>query len=259
MPFHDLVDIVGGDVPVPDRVRIDDHRAAMLAVVQAPGLVGADSIREPARLERRLELLVQLLAPLLRAGASWMAGPAVVQADEDVLREGRAHWGTPVPSSFASVERKALAGSGPRAISKSSPASSLPWSTDGSPAMARSVSRRGALAASATASPPSASDGARAATARFISSALVQTTHASMWVARAAPHRRASDSPGSSDAWSRTASAPAARDSWIWNSSSRRSARRSGTVPAFAIEARRARSAWGSSATTASAATSASS
>ena len=52
MPLHDLVDVREGDVPVPDSLRVDDDGAAVLAVVEAAGLVGADGGVEAARAGR---------------------------------------------------------------------------------------------------------------------------------------------------------------------------------------------------------------
>src|SRR5207248_10408708 len=104
-------------------------------------------------LQRRLERLVQLLAPLLRAGAAWMSGAAVVEADEEVLLEGRAHRSS---SRRARAARKALAGSGAAAVVESSIASTLPRSSVGSPDMARRVMRRRSGEARPAASPPRA-------------------------------------------------------------------------------------------------------
>src|SRR5262249_35408398 len=51
VPLDDLVDVGDGDVAVPDAFRVDDHRAAERAVVEAAGLVGADLAVEAARPE----------------------------------------------------------------------------------------------------------------------------------------------------------------------------------------------------------------
>src|SRR4051812_12497963 len=198
MAVDDLVDVLGRDAAVPDAVGIDHHRAAVLAVVETARLVGAHAVCEAACLEGGLECLVELLAPFLRARAPRMPRTAIVEAYEQVPGEGRTH------CSSASAARKAAAGSAFSAIAGSKRASTLPRRREGVPSTARSVSRRGAWAASASASVAKASAGAFAATARSMSSRELHRTQASMCVARADPHRRASKSPGSSAAWRST-------------------------------------------------------
>ena len=41
--LNDLVDVIFGDFPVPDRIRVHDQIGSMLALIEASGLVGADS------------------------------------------------------------------------------------------------------------------------------------------------------------------------------------------------------------------------
>src|SRR5256712_2797984 len=76
---------------VPDGVRVDDHRAAVLAVVEATRLVRADLLVEPAGSQRRLELLQQLRRALARAVTLLGLRRPLVEADEDVLAKRGRH------------------------------------------------------------------------------------------------------------------------------------------------------------------------
>src|SRR5712664_3151554 len=192
--LDDLLHVLHGDPAVPDALRIDHHRAAALAIVQAPGLVGADLARKPPRLQRRLEGLVERFAPLLRAGAAGMAGAAIVEADEQVLAEGRRHL-----QSCSRAARNAPAGSGADPIAWSRSASVRPR-TAAAGSRASTRRRRGTAPKSASPGRDSATIAARAAAARSTSSGVSQATHAAMCVARAAPHRRSSCSPARSRA-----------------------------------------------------------
>src|SRR5205814_8516137 len=65
--------------------------AAVLAVVEAAGLVRADLFVEPAVAQRRLELLEHLRRPLPRAVALFGVRRPFVETDEHVLAERRRH------------------------------------------------------------------------------------------------------------------------------------------------------------------------
>jgi hypothetical protein len=85
----DLVDVFEVDVAVPDGFGIDDDDRAMLALVEAAGLVGADVVLEAGFLDGVLEGWLELLTA---AGeATWAHGGfvALVGADEDVVVEFR--------------------------------------------------------------------------------------------------------------------------------------------------------------------------
>src|SRR5437868_13004887 len=107
--LHDLLHVRLGDVAVPDGVRVDDHRAAVLAVVEATRLVRADLLIEPAGPQRRLELLQQLRRPLARAVTLLGLRRPLVEADEDVLAKRRRHQ----LSSSASARRNVVASARP--------------------------------------------------------------------------------------------------------------------------------------------------
>ena len=61
MAIDNLVDIGGGDPAVPDAVRIDHHRRAVLALVETARLVGADAAVQAVFGQRLLEGLLQAL------------------------------------------------------------------------------------------------------------------------------------------------------------------------------------------------------
>src|SRR5438445_11876052 len=67
MLLDDLLHVRLGDVAVPDGVRVDDHRAAALAVVDSTRLVRAELLIQPACSHRRLDLLQQLRLALALA------------------------------------------------------------------------------------------------------------------------------------------------------------------------------------------------
>jgi len=52
---HDLLHIARMHVAVPDRLRIDHHHRPVLALVQAAGLVGPNSMLQTGFLDRVLE------------------------------------------------------------------------------------------------------------------------------------------------------------------------------------------------------------
>src|SRR3989475_12173899 len=189
-----------GDVAVPDGVRVDDHRAAVLAVVEATRLVRADLLIEPAGSQRRLELLQQLRRALARAVTLLGLRRPLVEADEDVLAKRRRHQLSSSPSARRNEVASARLGS--------SAASARPR-TAGVNDSASTRMRGGTARCKSEGS--SATTGARPAAACEISSGLAQATHAAMCVEVAAWIRRASSSGGTAPARRRTASAPPLR------------------------------------------------
>src|SRR2546428_12273011 len=99
MLLDDLPHVRLGDVAVPDGVRVADHRAAVLAVVEATRLVRADLLIEPAGSQRRLELLQQLRRALARAVTFLGLQRPLVEADEDVFAKRRRHQLSSSPSA----------------------------------------------------------------------------------------------------------------------------------------------------------------
>ena len=83
----DLVDVFEVDAAVPDGFGVDDDDGAVLALVEAGGLVGADGVFEAGFFDGVLEGGLELFAVL--AAAAWAGGVfvAVVVADEEMMFE----------------------------------------------------------------------------------------------------------------------------------------------------------------------------
>ena len=83
----DLGDVFDVHEAVPDGLGIDDDGGAMLALVEAAGLVGADLVLQAGLLDGVLEGGFELLAA--PRAAAWTRGAlvALVGADEDVVLE----------------------------------------------------------------------------------------------------------------------------------------------------------------------------
>lgn len=83
----DLDDVVQVHEAVPDGLGIDDDGGAVLALVEAAGLVCADVVLEAGGLDGVLEGGFELLAAL--RAAAWAVGGlvALVGADEEVVLE----------------------------------------------------------------------------------------------------------------------------------------------------------------------------
>ena len=95
--LNDFEYIIGGDVTIPDLLGVDHDRAAVFALIEAPGGVGAHAPLEPTLGELLFEPLAHLLGALGGAGTLWVRRISAVGADEDVLVE-MGH-----PTSFYSV------------------------------------------------------------------------------------------------------------------------------------------------------------
>jgi tRNA A-37 threonylcarbamoyl transferase component Bud32 len=85
----DLGDVVDGDVRVPDLLRVDDDADAVLALVEAAGIVRPHDLGDAARCELGLELVADLHASLGLAAPLGVVGRALVDADEDVALKAR--------------------------------------------------------------------------------------------------------------------------------------------------------------------------
>jgi hypothetical protein len=85
-----LLYIPGFDEAVPDGVGVNDHGRAVLTLVEASGLIGADPASQTSGLDGVLELGVDLAFTLFgRAGGASAARLAGVGADENVTLEFR--------------------------------------------------------------------------------------------------------------------------------------------------------------------------
>ena len=85
--FDDLVYVSLGDVAVPDCVGVDDDVRAVLALVEAAGLVGTDSAFQASLGQFLLEEFLEPGFGSGVAGSAGMACGALVSADEDVFFE----------------------------------------------------------------------------------------------------------------------------------------------------------------------------
>jgi N-acyl-D-amino-acid deacylase len=81
---EDLVEVGRAHAAVPDVVRVDGHRDATAAVLQAVRAVDDHAVTQPPLLDHPLQGVEDLLGPLLPAGALGVSRGADVQADEDV-------------------------------------------------------------------------------------------------------------------------------------------------------------------------------
>jgi hypothetical protein len=85
--LNDLVDVLQLNKAVPDGFGIDDNGGTVLALVQAPSLVGTNLVLQPGLLQCVLEGGFELLsAP---GATAWAGGAfvALVGADKDVVVE----------------------------------------------------------------------------------------------------------------------------------------------------------------------------
>jgi hypothetical protein len=80
----DLGDVGDRHVAVPDLFGIDDDADAVLALVEAAGVIGADDLGDAPLLELGLELVADLDAALGLATALGVIRGSLVDADEDV-------------------------------------------------------------------------------------------------------------------------------------------------------------------------------
>lgn len=81
----DLFDVFKVNEAIPDGLGIDHDDGAVLALVEAAGLVGADEVLEASILDRVLEGRFELLAAMGKA--AWTGGRfvALVGADKDMV------------------------------------------------------------------------------------------------------------------------------------------------------------------------------
>ena len=90
MLAHDFSHILWLDEPIPDRIRIHDHRRSVLALVQAAGLVGAHATFEACFFDFVLEGAVQLAFAVRGTRRPGAPRFAMVGADKDVpLKPGQ--------------------------------------------------------------------------------------------------------------------------------------------------------------------------
>lgn len=89
MPFHDLGHIGFRAYPVPDPFRIDDDARPHFAMVEASGLVGADSSFEIQPLGFALEMGVELFRTQIGTAAARIVLGTLVGANKDMTLKWR--------------------------------------------------------------------------------------------------------------------------------------------------------------------------
>jgi hypothetical protein len=87
--FDNLVHIFQLDEAVPDRFGIDDDHGAMLALVEAAGLVGANQMLEAGVLYSVLEGGFELFSALGQAAGAGCVLVALVGTDKEVVLKFR--------------------------------------------------------------------------------------------------------------------------------------------------------------------------
>src|SRR5665213_2651073 len=100
----DFVHIFQMNEAVPDGFGIDHHRRAVLALVEAAGLVGTDEMLEASVFDGVLEGGFEFLAAVRQAARAGRGLVALVRTDKYVMLEFR-HGDSLFWSRFATVDR----------------------------------------------------------------------------------------------------------------------------------------------------------
>jgi hypothetical protein len=91
--LYNLVDVARVNFAVPDGLGVDDDDGTVLALVEAAGLIGADSVFEACVLDRVFEGGLELLGSLRETAGPGGGFVALVGADEDmVLKKRHLRW-----------------------------------------------------------------------------------------------------------------------------------------------------------------------
>jgi hypothetical protein len=85
--FNDLFDVGGRDATIPGAIRIDDHRWAVLALIETPGHVGTHAFLESAQSKFLFEEQLQLGLARGIATTARVSSVALIAADEKMLLE----------------------------------------------------------------------------------------------------------------------------------------------------------------------------
>ena len=83
--LDDLINIGFGDMSIPDGIRIHNNIRPMLALIEAAGLVGADSASEASHRQLLFERFLQLRFGHRIAASSRMACWTLVSADKNMF------------------------------------------------------------------------------------------------------------------------------------------------------------------------------
>jgi len=85
--LHDLRGILGLHIAVPDGIGVHHHRGAVLALIQAAGLVDPHPFAKTSLIGQFLQLGMQIAFAVGGAGLARRVGRASVEADKDVVFE----------------------------------------------------------------------------------------------------------------------------------------------------------------------------
>src|SRR5581483_825776 len=141
VPLDDLGHIRLASDPVPRAFGIDDHAGPVFAMIEAPRFVRAHRPFEPQPLDLFLEEGMQPFRSLRRAAAARIVLRPLIDADEDMMREGGHGRGYPAvaaacvwrcPSSaLTSAAFRSLDPDWPRIVEISRSRSCARWSCSG--------------------------------------------------------------------------------------------------------------------------------
>jgi hypothetical protein len=85
--LDDLWNILRGDLPVPDSLRIDDDGRTVLALVETPSPIGPDLSLQPTCRQLPLPLNLEASQAVGIARPSWVPRWSLVGADEEMMLE----------------------------------------------------------------------------------------------------------------------------------------------------------------------------
>ena len=85
---HDLGHVTKLDESIPDALRVDDHRGAVLTLVQTSGRIGADGNLQTPAGNLLLEPLPERRSPVLIAATSRVTSSTRVGTDKHMVMKG---------------------------------------------------------------------------------------------------------------------------------------------------------------------------
>jgi hypothetical protein len=89
---YDLIEVILGNMAIPHRIGIDDHRWPVLALVEASGLVCTNGAADAVFGEPFLQFLLELAMTGRITASSRMVFVALVGANKNVLGKIRHHF-----------------------------------------------------------------------------------------------------------------------------------------------------------------------
>jgi hypothetical protein len=100
---NNFIDVFELDEAVPDGLGINHNRRAVLALIEAAGLIGADEMLEAGIFDRVLECRLQFLAAVRKTAWAGRGFVALIGTDKDVMLKFR-HGGFLFLVSFCNGE-----------------------------------------------------------------------------------------------------------------------------------------------------------